>query len=50
MKMSISNDLQITEAPESLLRKIRDTFTIENPRWIETDKMSRWNICGGKYA
>lgn len=43
MKITIANELQITDAPEPLLKKIRDTFTIENPRWIDNDKMSRWN-------
>lgn len=43
MKITIANELQITDAPEPLLQKIRDTFTIENPRWIDNDKMSRWN-------
>ena len=43
MKIILSNEIQIIEAPEPLVRKIRDTFTIENPRWIDNDRMSRWN-------
>lgn len=43
MKITIANELQITDAPEPLLRKIRDTFTIENTRWIDNARMSRWN-------
>ena len=34
MKIVVSNELQIFNAPDPLLRKIRDAFTIENPRWI----------------
>lgn len=43
MKIILSNEIQIIEAPEPLTRKIRETFTIENPRWIDNDRMSRWN-------
>lgn len=42
MKITISQHLDITEVPEPLLRKIRDTFTIENPKWLENHKMRRW--------
>src|SRR4030043_330542 len=43
MKITLTSHIDIARAPEPLLRKIRDTFTIENPRWIDNDKMSRWN-------
>lgn len=43
MKITLSNSLRITNASEPLLRKIRDTFSIENPRWVDNDRMSRWN-------
>ena len=43
MKIILSNEIQIIEAPELLLRKIRDTFTIENPAYLDNAKMSRWN-------
>jgi len=43
MKITLTSRIDITGAPEPLLRKIRDTFTIENPRWLDNDKMSRWN-------
>lgn len=43
MKIILSNEIQIIGAPELLLRNIRDAFTIENPRWIDNDRMSRWN-------
>jgi superfamily II DNA or RNA helicase len=43
MKIVLSNEIQIIEAPELLLRKIRDVFTIENPRWVDNDRMARWN-------
>jgi superfamily II DNA or RNA helicase len=43
MKITLTSRIDITGAPEPLVRKIRDTFTIENPRWLDNDKMSRWN-------
>ncbi len=43
MKIIISHRLDIIESPDQLARKIRETFTIENPRWIDNDRMSRWN-------
>lgn len=42
MKLTISNDLRITGAPESLLQKIRSTFTLENPAYLDNAKMGRW--------
>jgi len=43
MKIILSHRLDIDGAPEPLVRKIRDTFTIENPRWVDNHRMSRWN-------
>lgn len=42
MKLTISNNLRITGAPETLLRKIRTTFTLENPAYLDNAKMGRW--------
>jgi superfamily II DNA or RNA helicase len=42
MKIAIQNNLIISGAPEPLLRKILDTFTIENPAWLDNHKMRRW--------
>jgi superfamily II DNA or RNA helicase len=43
MKITLANCIDIAGAPEHLVRKIRETFTIENPMWIDNDRMSRWN-------
>ncbi|MEI6315621.1 MAG: DEAD/DEAH box helicase [Syntrophus sp. (in: bacteria)] len=42
MKIIITNHITITGAPESLVQKIRDTFTIENPAYLDNAKMGRW--------
>jgi len=43
MKIILSHHLDIIEPPDQLIRKICETFTIENPRWIDNHRLSRWN-------
>jgi superfamily II DNA or RNA helicase len=43
MKIKISRSLTLTNVPEPLARKIRNTFTIDNPAWLDNEKMGRWN-------
>ena len=43
MKIILSNHIDITGTPEPVLKKIRSTFTLENPVWVANNKMSRWN-------
>ena len=43
MKITVANHINIIEPQDQLVRKICETFSIENPRWIDNDKMSRWN-------
>jgi superfamily II DNA or RNA helicase len=43
MKIKLSDRLIIIKPPESLARKIRSSFTIENPVWLDNEKMGRWN-------
>jgi superfamily II DNA or RNA helicase len=43
MKIRISHHLTIIKPPELLARKIRSTFTIEIPVWLDNEKMGRWN-------
>jgi superfamily II DNA or RNA helicase len=43
MRIELSNELNLLAPPEPLAQKIRDTFTIENPAWLDNKKMSRWN-------
>ncbi|MCX5825640.1 MAG: DEAD/DEAH box helicase [Deltaproteobacteria bacterium] len=42
MRLTISNHVDIDEAPESLLQKIQSTFTLKNPAYDAADKMGRW--------
>jgi superfamily II DNA or RNA helicase len=43
MKIILSHRLDIIEPPDLLVRKIRETFCIENPVYLDNAKMSRWN-------
>ncbi|MEI7672286.1 MAG: DEAD/DEAH box helicase family protein, partial [Deltaproteobacteria bacterium] len=43
MKIILSNHIDITGSPEPVLKKIRSTFTLENPVWVANEKMGRWN-------
>ncbi len=43
MNIRISNHLEISHAPQTFAQNLREMFTILNPRWVDNDKMSRWN-------
>lgn len=43
MKIQISHCLTLIKPPDLLDRKIRSTFTIQNPVWLDNVKMNRWN-------
>lgn len=43
MKIELVNNISLAEIPDNLSRKIRDTFTLENPVWLDNKKMNRWN-------
>ena len=42
MKISMTNNLQITGVPGPMLKKIRTTFTLRNPAYDDAAKMGRW--------
>ncbi|MFP4087738.1 MAG: DEAD/DEAH box helicase [Desulfobacteraceae bacterium] len=43
MKASISNQIYISDIPEALSREITEQLTLPNPKWLENQKMGRWN-------
>ncbi|MEI7639491.1 MAG: DEAD/DEAH box helicase [Syntrophus sp. (in: bacteria)] len=49
MKLIISNNLRLIEAPESLLRELRMRMTIANPAYAEAEKRGRWTGSLDKY-
>ena len=43
MKITIHNRLEISEIPKKLYRAVCEELTIQNPKWIDNNKMGRWN-------
>jgi len=42
MKITIKNDLFLTELPDHLMAEIQDRLTFTNPAYTEAEKMNRW--------
>ena len=43
MKITITNNLRITEIPPELYRILVEDLEITNPKWLENNRMGRWN-------
>lgn len=43
MKIVISNNLRLSELPALLYQTLTERLTIPNPKWIENERMGRWN-------
>ena len=43
MKITISNRIELTGAPAFFVKLLQNRLTIENPKWLENEKMDRWN-------
>ena len=43
MKITLTNQLTLAELPETLRDQIRRKLTLPNPRWLENERMGRWN-------
>ena len=43
MKITLTNRLTLAEPPETLRDELRRTLTLPNPRWLENERMGRWN-------
>ena len=43
MKIVISNNLRLSEIPALLYQTLTERLTISNPKWIENERMGRWN-------
>ncbi|HAR97991.1 MAG TPA: hypothetical protein DCS11_03665 [Syntrophus sp. (in: bacteria)] len=50
MKIILSHHLDIIEPPDQLIRKICETFTIENPRWIDNPQVVSMERRNGSLA
>ena len=43
LKIELSNDLKLSDIPESLKSELIGKLTIPNPKWLENARMGRWN-------
>jgi superfamily II DNA or RNA helicase len=43
LKIIISNNLRLSEIPALLYQTLTERLTIPNPKWIENERMGRWN-------
>ena len=43
MKITISNKLTLSNVPKELYQGLCSRLTLDNPKWLENNKMSRWN-------
>ncbi len=41
--LTLSNQLTVKDLPESLQRELMETLTLVNPKWLENERMGRWN-------
>jgi superfamily II DNA or RNA helicase len=43
LQITISNDLKMSYVPEAFKRELMEIFTVVNPKWVENERMGRWN-------
>jgi len=43
LEITVNNKLILRAVPDNLMRDLINRFTIDNPKWIENDRMGRWN-------
>jgi len=43
MNIILSNNLRLSNIPEEIRRKLIKTLTFPNPKWMENERMGRWN-------
>lgn len=43
MKITISNNLRLKDVPPDILKFLTEKLKFVNPKWLENEKMGRWN-------
>ena len=43
VQIKLTNRLYIRSAPQELTESLIDTLTLPNPKWLENERMGRWN-------
>ena len=43
MKIILTNNLRLSNIPSEIQQKLMKTLTFPNPKWMENERMGRWN-------
>lgn len=43
LKIVISNNLRLSDIPNQIYQSLTEKLTMSNPKWMENEKMGRWN-------
>ncbi|MBW2492599.1 MAG: DEAD/DEAH box helicase family protein, partial [Deltaproteobacteria bacterium] len=43
MKITLTNNLRLSNIPSEIRQKLMKTLTFPNPKWMENERMGRWN-------
>jgi superfamily II DNA or RNA helicase len=43
VQLTLANRLDIRLAPDELIDGLKETLTLPNPKWLENERMGRWN-------
>ena len=43
MKITMHNELKLSDIPKKLYQDVCSRLTLNNPKWIENNRMGRWN-------
>ena len=43
LKIILTNNLRLSDIPAEIRAKLMDTLTFPNPKWLENERMGRWN-------
>jgi len=43
LKIILTNNLRLSDIPPQLMQKLMDTLRFPNPKWLENERLGRWN-------
>jgi hypothetical protein len=43
LKITISPHISISDCPPETIQQIKAALTIQNPKWLENQRLNRWN-------
>ena len=43
MKIILTNNLRLSNIPSEIRNQLMKTLTFPNPKWMENERMGRWN-------